>query len=109
MPPFKPVAIQPTGRGGIRKRPSPTVETAADAARAVPPASPHSSRQPVHLFRQGERLHMLGGGNIVTRQTAMCQVLALLPYEGYGELRYRVRSDSEHFERIVTEGDLSRD
>ena len=42
------------------------------------------------------------------RTASGCKVVALLPYEGYGALLYRVRSESESFERIVAEADLAR-
>jgi hypothetical protein len=61
----------------------------------------------MHQFRTGERLSLsavFGDG----RSAAGCNIISLVPYEGYGLLRYRVRSDSEQFERVVPEGDLSR-
>jgi hypothetical protein len=61
----------------------------------------------MHQFRTGERLSLsavLSDG----RSAAGCNIISLVPYEGYGLLRYRVRSDSEHFERVVPEGDLRR-
>lgn len=63
---------------------------------------------PTHQFRAGERLSLtavFGDG----RNAANCNIVSLIPFEGYGLLRYRVvRSDSEAFERIVPEGDLRR-
>jgi hypothetical protein len=49
---------------------------------------------------------MAPGGREISRGASTCSVVFLLPYEG-GPLRYRVRSDSESFERIVDENDLS--
>jgi hypothetical protein len=59
-----------------------------------------------HRFAVGQRLSMTSGSRDIARNGATCSVVFLLPYEG-GALRYRVRSDSENFERIVDEGDLS--
>ncbi len=62
---------------------------------------------PTHQYRAGERLSLtavFGDG----RNAANCNIVSLIPFEGYGLLRYRVRSDSEEFERIVPEGDLHR-
>lgn len=63
---------------------------------------------PTHRYHIGERLRLGGGGYSVARVAAVCKVLALLPYEGRGSLLYRVRSDAEAFERVVSEADLSR-
>jgi len=62
---------------------------------------------PTHQFRTGERLSLsavFGDG----RKAANCNIVSLIPFEGYGLLRYRVRSDCEEFERVVPEGDLQR-
>ena len=64
-------------------------------------------QSPTHQFRTGQRLSLsavFGDG----RRAAGCKIISLVPYEGYGSLRYRVRSDSEQFERVVAEADLSR-
>ena len=63
----------------------------------------------LHRYRASERLRMGNGGNLVSRAASYCTVVALLPYEGHGARRYRVRSEAEAFERVVAEGDLSRD
>ena len=75
--------------------------------RANPPR-PTTRPQPEHRYQVGERLHLIGGGNVLSRAAASCQVIALLPFEGKGALFYRVRSESEQFERVVAEIDLSR-
>ena len=111
MPALKSIAVIPTKRGGWRKEPSPTVSGAEDEA-APPHGSARPARrvalQPTHRYRVGDRLHMIGGGQSVQRAASGCKVLSLLPYEGYGALLYRVRSDSEACERIVAEADLGR-
>ena len=62
---------------------------------------------PQHRYRIGERLMMQDGGRSLQRAKTTCRVISLLPAEG-GPLRYRVRSETESFERVVEEGDLSR-
>jgi hypothetical protein len=84
---------------------TPVSEPLAETARQAP----RGIRQPPHhRYRVGERLRVGHGGNVIARAAAFCKVVALLPYEGHGALLYRVRSDSELFERVVAEADLSR-
>ena len=71
------------------------------------PATPLLA-QPTHRYRIGERLRMTNGGRSFSRAEAYCKVVARLPYEGHGALLYRVRSETEQFERVVAEIDLSR-
>lgn len=63
------------------------------------------SHPPEHKFRVGQRVTLRGGGRLWARVENSCEVIALLPYEG-SALRYRVRSESENFERVVDEIDL---
>lgn len=109
MPPIKSISVVPTKRGGLRKQPSPTVG-ATDGPLSIALARPARRTMPqaTHRYRVGERLHMSGGGNVAQRAASACKIVALLPYEGYGALLYRVRSDTESFERIVAEADLAR-
>jgi len=111
VPPLKSVSVKPIKRGGGRKQPSPTVDAAEDEAALGPVIARPPRRvlaQPEHRYRVGDRLRMDGGGYSVARQAAACKIVALLPYEGRGALLYRVRSDTEQFERIVAEADLTR-
>ena len=104
---LKSIAVPP--RVASKKGRSPF---AGDAAPAYVPATRTPERSRVarsahaHRFATGERLSMAPGGREISRSASACVVLALLPYEG-GPLRYRVRSESENFERIVDEADLS--
>jgi len=107
VPPLKSISVTPTRRGGWRKQPSPTQDEAS--AGATPARSARRAVAKVaHRYNVGERLHMNGGGQSVQRNASSCKVVALLPYEGYGALLYRVRSDNESFERVVAEADLAR-
>lgn len=49
---------------------------------------------------------MLGNGRYWGRLEGFCQVTAQLPYET-GTFHYRVRGESESFERVVAEADLA--
>jgi hypothetical protein len=57
-----------------------------------------------HVRRQTEGPQ----GRDVVEQSNVYTILALLPVEADGRLRYRVKSKEENFERIVTEDSLSR-
>lgn len=59
-----------------------------------------------HRYKVGARLRMQHGGNSLSRQGSICRVTFILPYEGT-QLLYRVKSDLEAFERVVTEADLA--
>jgi hypothetical protein len=113
VPPLKSIAVTPTQRGGWRKQPSPTVDDGfednpAFQAALARQAPRRVATQPTHRYRIGEKLRMTGGGQSVQRAASLCKVVFLLPYEGRGALLYRVRSDTESFERIVAEADLAR-
>jgi hypothetical protein len=66
---------------------------------------PANEANPKHQFRVGQRLKMTSGGSLLERVGSMVTVLHLQPYER-NELRYRVRSDLENYERIVVESQL---
>lgn len=102
---LKTISVVPISRGGSRKTGSPAL-----SALPSPTVQPHpvAGSGPSHRYRVGERLRLLNPGIRFARAGAYCQVLALMPYEGRGSLLYRVRSESESFERVVAEPDLSR-
>lgn len=106
MPSFKDIAVP--SRNQPKKRDN---EQAIEAHRPYVPVTNTGVgvRTPVsghrHRFAVGQRLSMAPGGRELARGASLCSVVFLLPYEG-GALRYRVRSDSEGFERIVNEADL---
>lgn len=108
---LKNIAVTPTGRGGGRKRPSPTVEEQATGPLAIAVlrnAGARTRAKPEHRYRIGERLRLSNGGYSAARVEAFCKVLSAMPYEGHGALLYRVRSEREQYDRIVVESDLSR-
>ena len=57
-----------------------------------------------HVHRQIEGPQ----GRNVVEQSNVHTILALLPVEADGRLRYRIKSNEENFQRIVTEDTLSR-
>jgi hypothetical protein len=61
---------------------------------------------PKHRYHVGQRLRLLGGGNYWARNAGTCRIVALMPFEGTA-LFYRVRSETESFERVVAEADLA--
>lgn len=98
---------QAAGKAKHAGHPTPPADSHAGGtigeARRQPAASPV---RPVHRFRVGQRLEMARGGRDIARAAGNCQVVALVPHET-GPLLYRVRSDSESFERVVDEIDLA--
>ncbi len=109
----KTIAIPPNARArrGVRLAANLATES-EDAVDLRPAALQRPPRpvqaQPAHRYKVGERLHLGTGGYSMARAAAACKVIALLPYEGRGALLYRVRSDAESFERVVSEADLNR-
>lgn len=99
---FKSIAIPP--RATTRKGGEPTRSYLSATSAPSQPRVVQQSRG--HRFAAGDRLMMAPGGRDISRGASVCRVVSLLPHEG-GPLRYRVRSDSESFERIVDEADLS--
>jgi hypothetical protein len=113
MSPSKPIAIPVNPRARrtrssvatpVLRQNEPGAE--ADASGAAP--GPRAGSEPGHRYRVGERLRMANGGRAFARAEAYCRVVSRLPYEGHGPLLYRVRSETEQFERVVAEIDLSR-
>lgn len=110
MEQFKSIAVPVTvKRGGASK--------AAEAAKARPDShdqvsqrlrrheSPASMQAKLHRYQVGQRLRMVAGGRSWARPEGPCRVVALLPHET-GPFLYRVRSETETFERVISEDDL---
>lgn len=111
MPKSIAIPPNPSARVGGRRAAARKTEPGDDTVMLSPAlAKPARSArpQPAHRYHIGERLRMRNGGYSVARAAAYCKVVLLLPYEGRGALLYRVRSETESFERIVAEADLSR-
>jgi hypothetical protein len=113
---IKSVAVPVTRRSVLRKpRRAGHPQTAPDdgIGGQVAPSRPRplgatvsGKPAPRHRYHVGQRLRLVGGGNYWARSAGTCRVIALMPYEG-GAFYYRVRSETESFERVVAEGDLS--
>ena len=113
MAPIKSIAV-PVTRKALNKKPRP-------AGHPVPPSDSEVGgrvgpprRQPgplaavpMHHFKIGQRMLVRSGSRVLQRPQTICRIVALLPYEGNGVLRYRIRSEVESFERVVDENDLS--
>ena len=111
--PMKTIAVPPNpgARRGGRLAASASSSHDDDVVIVSPrPAAPPRvvRAQPQHRYHIGERLRMTSGGYSVARAGSFCKVTSLLPYQGRGSLLYRVRSETEQFERVVAEADLSR-
>jgi hypothetical protein len=104
---LKTISVVPISRGGGRKAPS-LARSDVPPAVAQPITRQAAPPRVTHRYRVGDRLVMMNGGNRVARASAFCKVVSLMPYEGYGALLYRVRSEAEQFERVVAEADLGR-
>ena len=59
-----------------------------------------------HRYRVGQQLKVVGSGRNWGRVGGLCKVVALMPHEA-GPFLYRVRTDTENFERVVAEADLA--
>lgn len=58
-----------------------------------------------HLYQSGDLIVLKDGPLRVSRSNGSCKVLAALP-ESQGTKRYRVRFDSETFDRSVSEDEI---
>lgn len=106
--PIKSIAVPVTRRQGKDRLKSqvglssPYQPVTADARRHRASITANAA----HRYAIGERLAMSQGGRDISRVASICVVVALLPHES-GPRLYRVRSESEGFERIVNEIDLT--
>jgi hypothetical protein len=109
---FKTISVppNPSARRGSRNSAAASDVAVVDDDEAIVARRPvaRTRAHPAHRFRIGDRLNMSPGGHSIGRAGSICKVLATLPYEGYGALLYRVRSERETFDRVVAEADLSR-
>ena len=93
-----------------RRRPAP-VSAASPApehvdVEEVVPRRPARNPAETHRYRIGQRLRIVGSGRYWGRVGGECKVVALMPHES-GPFLYRVRTDNENFERVVSGADLS--
>lgn len=103
VPTKRPVAAKPRRAGRPQVAADDTnVGGKVGAGRTVATAPRPAQR---HRYHVGQRLRLLGGGSTRARADGGCKVVSLMPHEG-GAFYYRVRSETENFERVVAEADL---
>jgi hypothetical protein len=73
-----------------------------DTARSRDMAHNYSVNDNVHHLRQGPQ------GRAGVAELNIYTIVACLPVESDGRLRYRIKSKSDNVERVVTEEQLSR-
>ena len=111
MDKIKSIAVPVTQRAPARKprraghpQAAPDQSVGGDVG---PPREPPRRFRPqgTHRYRIGQRLRIAGGGRYWGHLGGYCRVIALMPHES-GPFLYRIRSETENFERIVAEVDL---
>ena len=64
-----------------------------------------------HIYKPRDDVRHLGQGpqgRMTDEKPTVYTVVQQLPIEADGRIRYRIKSQSENFERVVTEDQLSR-
>ena len=60
-----------------------------------------------HKFSAGQRVRLRAGRDAMPTGHSVFKVIFALPIERAGEVRYRIKSEAENFERVVDETSLS--
>jgi hypothetical protein len=60
-----------------------------------------------HRFATGQRVRLRPSHRALPASSGSFKIMATLPIEGTGEIRYRIKSEAENFERVVDESTLS--
>jgi hypothetical protein len=60
-----------------------------------------------HKFAAGQRVRIRATRTAFPMANGSFKILATLPIERTGDLRYRIKSESEGFERVVDESTLT--
>jgi hypothetical protein len=60
-----------------------------------------------HKFARGQRVRLSPTRRGMSAGSGSFKIIATLPIEGSGEIRYRIKSEAETFERVVDEDNLS--
>jgi|SRR6185312_10310956 hypothetical protein len=68
-------------------------------------ARPARHEAPTHLYALGQAVRLKGSFSTFPKSAEIYQVTGKLPPRG-GSLQYRIRSDSERYERVATEDSL---
>ena len=59
----------------------------------------------MHKYKVGQTLDLLPSRSSSSRKAGLCEIMALLPFEGHA-VQYRVQAKAETHLRIVSENDL---
>jgi hypothetical protein len=105
---IKSIAVPITRRGTSKKSraAAPALPASVAGAGDIPKKPRPSPLAVVHNYHVGQRVSMVGSGRYWGRVSGLCRIVALMPHEA-GPFLYRVRSETESFERIVAEADLA--
>jgi hypothetical protein len=68
---------------------------------------PSEKPMPPHKYKAGQDVYFSPPKGAVQVASQRYRILRLLPLES-GEVRYRIKSTAEHFERVAKESELSR-
>ncbi|MDQ8726783.1 hypothetical protein [Bradyrhizobium sp. LHD-71] len=60
-----------------------------------------------HRFSEGQRVRYRAGHSAMPTGTGSFKIIRALPIERNGEIRYRIKSEAESFERVADEASLS--
>lgn len=61
----------------------------------------------MHRFKTGQRVRLRTDRVLLSSGSGTYKIIAALPIERTGEIRYRIKSDAETFERVAEEETLS--
>jgi hypothetical protein len=95
----------------LQRRPQPIYDHRHVGRSAAAPSFLPSRNTMEHIYHVNDHVaRQIDGpqGRDVVEQSKLYTILALLPVEADGRLRYRIKSKEENFERIVVEDTLSR-
>lgn len=60
-----------------------------------------------HRFSTGQRVRLRPGRGALAAASGSFKIITALPIEREGEVRYRIKSEAENFERVADETSLS--
>ena len=60
-----------------------------------------------HRFSAGQRVRLRSAQGALPASSAAFKIIRALPIERTGEVRYRIKSEAESFERVADEANLT--
>jgi hypothetical protein len=60
-----------------------------------------------HRFSVGQRVRFRAGHGVMPAGSGSFKIIIAMPIERAGEVRYRIKSEAENFERVADEMNLS--